>query len=230
MSFPVHSVWIINKGSGICVMNRMYKEDTKIDPDLFSGFITAMFNFSEEIAGEQVKNISMGSKRLFYRTTKTLIVVLQAGDVKEKVINPYFSEIIKTFVEEGYESMMQKEPSNLTHFNPFVSSLDKIIQQEAAPVVEEKAAKEGKVKEILERVMAGEIDAASASAKIQGLWEGLEQDASKAKKFSETLSGVQNIMKKVIKDKTVVEALEKTRKELKTWSDKIAQRLSAALF
>ena len=230
MGFPVHSVWLINKTSGICVLNRMYQHDTKIDPDLFSGFITAMFNFSEEIAGEQVKNISMGNKRLFYRTTETLILVLQAGDIKEKVINPYFGQIINAFIDEGYESKMITDPSNLTLLEPFLTTLDSIIQQEAKPIEEEKSKKESEVKAILERVMLGEINAAEASAKIQSLWEGLEQDASKAKKFSDTLSGVQKVMKKVIKDKTAVKALEETRKELKSWSDKIAQRLSAALF
>ncbi|MHA1784757.1 MAG: hypothetical protein ACTSX4_00415 [Candidatus Helarchaeota archaeon] len=230
MSF-IHSVWLINKSSGICVLNRMYKEDTKIDPDLFSGFITAMFNFSEEIAGTSVKNISMGKIRLFYRTIPSLIIVLSsAGDVKENKINPYFNSIIDSFINDGFEEKMLSEPSNLSVIRPFTNTLDKIINQEATSDVDDKTKKESKVKEILERVMKGEMDATSASNKIQELWEGLEEDASKAKKFSETLSDVQKVMKKVVKDKDAVKALEKTRKELKTWSDKIAQRLSAALF
>ena len=227
----VHSVWLINKNNGICALNRMYKEDTKIDPDLFSGFITAMFNFSEEIAGTSVKNISMGKMRLFYRTTPSLIIVLSAsGDTKEKKINPYFTSIIDCFVAEGFEKLMLAEPSNLTILEPFEEHLDRIVSQDATKVDEVKKAKEAVVKQILEKVMTGEIDAAAASNMIQGLWDDLEEDASKAKKFSETLTGVQKVMKNVVKDKTAVEALEKTRKELKTWSDKIAHRLSAALF
>ncbi|NHI93851.1 MAG: hypothetical protein EAX96_15290 [Candidatus Lokiarchaeota archaeon] len=209
----------------------MYKEDTKIDPDLFSGFITAMFNFSEEIAGTSVKNISMGKMRLFYRTTSSLIVVLSAsGDTKEKIINPYFSKIIDSFVIEGFEEKMIQDPSNLTIIKPFENFLDVIVSQDATQIDEVKAAKEAVVKQILEKVMMGEIDASAASNMIQGLWDDLEEDANKAKKFSETLTGVQKVMKNIVKDKTAIEALEKTRKELKTWSDKIAQHLSEALF
>ncbi|MHA1299713.1 MAG: hypothetical protein ACTSO9_09780 [Candidatus Helarchaeota archaeon] len=124
----ISNIWVINKNNSLCVLQRNYGAVNKIDKDLFSGFVTAFFNFSEEISGEHIKSVTMGSFKFFYKNTETMILTLTADpNLGEDDITPIMEHIITEFVNQGYEEKLNQGVLKETIFEPFIKTLDEIV-------------------------------------------------------------------------------------------------------
>ncbi len=138
----ISNVWIINKNNSLCVLQQNYGEFNKIDKDLFGGFITAFFNFSEELSGEAIRSVTMGSFKFFYLSTETMILTVAADfNLNEADIGPIMEEIISEFLVQGYGNKLTADGLNEQLFQPFAPVLDRIIQnanQDLKIIVEER--------------------------------------------------------------------------------------------
>ena len=129
---PIYNIWLINKKNSLCILQKSYSFKTNIDNDLFSGFITAIFNFSEELSGESVKSITMGSIKLFYKTTSDIILALAADyNLFESDITPVLDNILNYFKIEGYTKFLDDELHNSDVFRPFLARIDDFINKSA---------------------------------------------------------------------------------------------------
>ncbi|MFX0135087.1 MAG: hypothetical protein ACFFDN_15705 [Candidatus Hodarchaeota archaeon] len=110
------------------MLQKNYGEFNKIDKDLFSGFITAFFNFSEELSGESIRSVTMGSFKFFYLTTETMILTVAADfNLNETDIGPIMEEIISEFLVQGYGNKLTPDGIEESLFRPFAPTLDNII-------------------------------------------------------------------------------------------------------
>ena len=131
--YPIYNLWLINKKNSLCVLQKNYSFKTNIDNDLFSGFITALFNFSEELSGETVRSIVMGSIKLFYKSTDKMILTLAANNyLNESDIAPVLDEILTFFKNEGYEKFLEKNVQQIEIFNPFLNTVEQYIKKSTA--------------------------------------------------------------------------------------------------
>ncbi|NHI92781.1 MAG: hypothetical protein EAX96_09800 [Candidatus Lokiarchaeota archaeon] len=125
---PIYNIWLINKKNSLCMLQKNYSFKTNIDNDLFSGFITAIFNFSEELSGESVKSITMGTIKLFYKTSNEIILALAANyNLIESDIAPILENILNYFKIEGYDAFLDNELQNSELFTPFIKTIDDFI-------------------------------------------------------------------------------------------------------
>ena len=127
---PIYNIWLINKRNSLCILQKNYSFKTNIDNDLFSGFITAIFNFSEELSGESVKSISMGSIKLFYKTTNEIILALAANKfLVESDVAPILDNLVLYFKNEGYDHYLNEEICETDLFTPFTNIIDDLINK-----------------------------------------------------------------------------------------------------
>ncbi|MHA1377158.1 MAG: hypothetical protein ACTSRG_02135 [Candidatus Helarchaeota archaeon] len=125
----ISNIWIINKNNSLCVLQRNYGKANEIDKDLFSGFTTAFFNFSEEISGEHIKSVTMGSFKFFYKNTDSMILTITADPVlNEDDVSPLMSDIISQFINQGFEEKLTHGGINENLFLPFNETLDAIVE------------------------------------------------------------------------------------------------------
>jgi len=127
----INNIWIINKTTSVCLLQKSYENQTKqLDNDLFSGFMTAIFNFSKEISdfGESVHSISMGRTKFFYQSTENIIVVVSTDRrINEILIEPVMERIITEFQKKGYEALVTKRVQEIGLFEDFKAPLDNIV-------------------------------------------------------------------------------------------------------
>ena len=134
----ISNIWIINKKNSLCVLQRSYGKVNKIDKDLFSGFLTALFNFSKEISGEVIRSVTMGSLKFFYQTTESMIVAISTDDKLDEIdIAPVMETVISDFIKQGYGEKLILNIQNNDFFKPFEKDLDVIISdfEEIFPIV-----------------------------------------------------------------------------------------------
>lgn len=127
----INNVWIINKTTGVLLFQKTYsKQKRKLDHDLFSGFITAILNFSEEITDvdESIRSISMGSIKFFHLSTETVIFVVSTDKrVNEIIIEPFMERIIGEFRIQGFDANVTSGVQEIRIFEPFAMYLDSIV-------------------------------------------------------------------------------------------------------
>ena len=71
----IYAFWLIDI-NGLPIINRTYHKFT-MDSVLFSGLLTAIFNFAQEVGGESLREVLMGnSKLLLGLYPEGLLVVL----------------------------------------------------------------------------------------------------------------------------------------------------------
>ena len=75
-------IWMIEKNSGTTLFYRNYA-DIKIDPDLVSGLLLALNNFSEvEMRQNGIESINMGGLKWCYVHNPTFDILLISADSK----------------------------------------------------------------------------------------------------------------------------------------------------
>jgi len=150
--YPIYNLWLINKKNSLCVLQKNYSFKTNIDNDLFSGFITAVFNFSEELSGETVRSIAMGSIKLFYKSTDKMILALAANEnLNETDIAPVLNEVLTFFKNEGYEKFLDKNVQQIEIFNPFLKTVEQYIKK-STPYLNEKISQNKFLEKKIERL------------------------------------------------------------------------------
>ncbi|MHA1860084.1 MAG: hypothetical protein ACTSVF_03175 [Candidatus Asgardarchaeia archaeon] len=89
----IYSVWVIGE-EGLPILSRNYSK-YKIDSALFSGFVTALYNFSLELSEERLKEITMGNTKIVLYNLKKgglLVITISADDKPSRYIT-FFERI-----------------------------------------------------------------------------------------------------------------------------------------
>ncbi len=127
-------IWIINSNSSTTVFYRNYSE-MKVDPDLLSGLLTALNNFSAvELQSTGISSIEMGGMRWVYHQVPEMNLMLIAADDKSansQVMRSRLQVIYKMFVDQFNitQERMQQELMNVKDFQDFGEVLDMLKSQ-----------------------------------------------------------------------------------------------------
>ena len=103
----IDEFWIINEG-GLCLYTISVENESNLDLGLFSGFVTAIDQFGENLSNSQIQKLNLGknlivfkknfkSKLLFVGSTtksseKKLRKIL--GELEEKFLATYSKDVI----------------------------------------------------------------------------------------------------------------------------------------
>lgn len=125
----INAVWIIVKKKGICIFHQRF-HGTGINPDLFTGFLSGIYTFSEEVTQTGgIEVMELKDKRLLYGIISNLVFIFDVtkdedvDDVRKKI-----TEISKVFIDKfGHHLVHWIGETSV--FEPFKRDLSLIIEK-----------------------------------------------------------------------------------------------------
>lgn len=106
---------VLYKGSGTCIFFRSFGSD-KIDPDLISGFISAVSSFGREVESQKALNeIKYGDKTLLLADGEYIRVALVLSKSASLILRDHLKNFINAF-EEKYMDFLPKWRGQLNIF------------------------------------------------------------------------------------------------------------------
>lgn len=120
----LHSVILINKASGVCLFNKNYTLD--FDSQLFSGFLTAVQNFAEDLKIGRLTNFVTNDKTIILSTSEHVgaSLILDLEDNIEDWFDKAY-KIMEKF-EEKYNNLANFG-GNVSAFQDFDADLATIL-------------------------------------------------------------------------------------------------------
>ena len=96
----IYAFWLIDI-NGLPIINRTYHKFT-MDPVLFSGLLTAIFNFAQEVGGESLREVLMGNSKLILGLYPEglLVVLAVAPNDNSSKFEPLIEDIHKHIVKK----------------------------------------------------------------------------------------------------------------------------------
>ena len=130
----ITEVWII-ENSGVCLFNHSI--ESSIDEILFSGFLSGIRTFLEEIGEKKLEKLELGnSKLIFYNLDQFgLFVVLKSPKkTKDKYLEKKIEEVQKRFINLFGKHLIEHQkkglPYNTDVFKEFRKELEDNIFRE----------------------------------------------------------------------------------------------------
>jgi len=125
----INAVWIVKKRGGICIFHQKYG-GKEIDPDLFSGFLSGIYSFSEEISETGgIEIMELKDMKLLYGVSSDLIYILAATKEEDiEVLRKKIADINKIFLDK-YGKYLLNWDGNTSIFEPFNRDLNLIIEK-----------------------------------------------------------------------------------------------------
>ncbi len=187
----LNGLWIINP-NGLCLLHRNFEETHQlIDETMFSGFLTAILSFTQDLVKDSIEKISMGERDIYYSSFGTFAVALSVNKFKKaKNLQDYINKVGSMFQMEYGNFLKQTTLVDITLFEPFGNKIDQIFGITGHAML----ASRNELLEILTKLKNGEIDEGSAIEKLTTIYNTLDD---KNKKFmKEALKDVEDIFKK----------------------------------
>ena len=187
----LNGIWIINP-DGLCLLHRNFEEtNQQIDETMFSGFLTAILSFTQDLVNDSIEKISMGEREIYYSSFGLFAVALSANKSKKaKNLQDYINKVGILFKDEFSESLKTKNILDISEFEDFGSKIDEIFGITGHAMTENR----NELLEILTKLKKGEINEKDAIEKILASYNTLDD---KNKKFmKQALRDVEGIFKK----------------------------------
>ena len=119
-------VLIIYKGTGTCVFFKSFGSE-QIDPDLISGFITAICSFGKDLVWqEELNEISYGEKMLLLTDGEHIRVALVLGKKASLILRKNLKKFISIF-EETYANELPNWRGQLDLFRSAGTLIDEML-------------------------------------------------------------------------------------------------------
>ncbi|MFW9997633.1 MAG: hypothetical protein ACFFD4_36675 [Candidatus Odinarchaeota archaeon] len=99
-SCQVHELLVLSRDTGQCLYNARSKSAGSLDESIFSAFISAVYNFSQELGSEKLERMRMGEKALFLVTYSGFIFVMDAAEeADEAYLLELHGKLSREFIE-----------------------------------------------------------------------------------------------------------------------------------
>ena len=187
----LNGLWIINP-NGLCLLHRNFEEtQQQIDETMFSGFLTAILSFTQDLVKDSIEKISMGERDIYYSSFGSFAVALSANKSKKaKNLQDYINKVGIMFLEEYGSQLKTDSVIDIGVFEPFGPKIDQIFGITGHQMAESR----NELLETLTKLKLGEIDEGSAIEKLTAIYNTLDE---KNKKFMKgALKDVEDIFKK----------------------------------
>ena len=173
----LNGLWIINP-NGLCLLHRNFEEtQQQIDETMFSGFLTAILSFTQDLVKDSIEKISMGERDIYYSSFGSFAVALSANKSKKaKNLQDYINKDGIMFLEEYGSQLKTDSVIDIGVFEPFGPKIDQIFGITGHQMAESR----NELLETLTKLKLGEIDEGSAIEKLTAIYNTLDE---KNKKF-----------------------------------------------
>ena len=119
-------ILVLYKATGTCIFFKSYGSE-EIDPELISGFLTAVSSFGKEmVAQEALNEISYGDKMLLLADGEYVRVALVLGKKGSLILRTHLRQFIDRF-EQVYHDILPNWRGQLAHFRNAGQIVDDIL-------------------------------------------------------------------------------------------------------
>ena len=119
-------ILVLYKATGTCIFFKSYGSE-EIDPELISGFLTAVSSFGKEmVAQEALNEISYGDKMLLLADGEYVRVALVLGKRASLILRTHLKQFIDRF-EQVYNEILPKWRGQLAYFRNAGEIVDDIL-------------------------------------------------------------------------------------------------------
>ena len=167
-------IWITNRDTGAVLLHKNYSGIEFVRSELFGSITSVIFNwnFSENQDEQAVSSIEIGNKGLHFslqENSALIIIAVEAGFERDK-LSHLFDKIFEHFVLEGFCDKLTDYALNTDEYLKFIPTMDKLIEDfEKKLQVSPPISVEDKIKDVLQKVVNGEVDSSEASELIKKL-------------------------------------------------------------
>ncbi len=124
----IQAIYVLIADSGLCVLDRKYGE-ADIDPNLISGFLTALIQFGRELSsGNRVHVIDFGAFDICLSLKDNVIVAGIIDKIDDtNTAMAILADVNNAFVKK-YAEILQDWDGNLEPFEEFRRTIDEITK------------------------------------------------------------------------------------------------------
>ncbi|MHA1999465.1 MAG: hypothetical protein ACTSU9_15200 [Promethearchaeota archaeon] len=122
----IQHLLIIHKNSGTCLFFKSYGKET-IDPDLISGFLSAVQSFGQELSGSKfLEELKYGDYQIVLGEGKTIRLALVLASRASPIMKSLVPKFISTF-EDSHAAALSGWRGDLTSFRDAPTYIDAIF-------------------------------------------------------------------------------------------------------
>jgi hypothetical protein len=127
----IQGLWVIDE-SGLCLFHESFNETVNQDPLVISGFLSAIFTFSQEIGQKRLELTETDDFRFVYTMKPPLLfVVAGAKQDSPDTLNRYLHQIKQDFFhhyeEIAWQTFLKSQQGNYDVFEDYKSQLMKLL-------------------------------------------------------------------------------------------------------
>ncbi len=212
-------IWILNRESGVCLFEQYFGGDdskpavSQLDSDLFTGFVAAIFSFSQVISGSAIDMMMMTDGTLYYRMSDYVVIVILADktEVPAKV-KQMLAEIEHEFLQDYRTALETNLGDDTAIFDPFGN---KVLQIVRMPVVLTSSDRTEELRDTLLRLMHKQISLEDAYTNILGMYDGVRGQANV--QLANAMSQIGSLLKHVTVEERLNELITKLETEMAHW-------------
>lgn len=124
----LQNLWIIEKGSGICIFEKNFEKHKKIkfSNNLICGFFSAISMLALEVFAERISHIKFSNCKLTFKHTNNFLFIFRIQNQPSPStykINDLINEISKMFVDL-YDNSFQNWNRDIRQFKSFSHDLE----------------------------------------------------------------------------------------------------------
>ncbi len=130
------SLWILHKPTGVCLYYQQFEstsETLEVDKDLFSGFVSAIMGFSQEVSKGKayLKEIHLGPLKIVYDAGDLIIVTIAFDqNAPQAQVNNLLKRITTRFLDKFANRLPPKTfDNNVIPYYAFSVEMEQICDQ-----------------------------------------------------------------------------------------------------
>ncbi|MBD3192961.1 MAG: hypothetical protein GF308_20145 [Candidatus Heimdallarchaeota archaeon] len=133
------TLWIIDS-NGLCLLQQIFNhKKNPVDKTMFSGFVSAILDFSDHLFDDSLQQITMGKLNfhcLSFSNGKFVVAIAAKTDVNQQTLYRKMVEVGEAF-EAEFNNIIGHQPVCLDEFIGFSETVDKIFEVKTRRVLPE---------------------------------------------------------------------------------------------
>lgn len=117
----------------LCIFSKIIENDICAEPQLISGFLSAVSMLAKEISKEQMKSLTLGKSKIYHHLidekTNVDMILIVDSDIKDQEIIEDIKYLIKSFNNMYDSEEVRKHMNEADYFMGFEKIINQMIEK-----------------------------------------------------------------------------------------------------
>lgn len=125
----IDEFWIINEG-GLCLYTISVENESNLDLGLFSGFVTAIDRFGENLSNNKIQKLKLGKNLIVFKKNSKNNLLFVGSTIKssEKKLRKILDEIERKFLAKYSNGLISNWDGDLSIFEDFSEEIKRLFR------------------------------------------------------------------------------------------------------